>query len=169
MNRCTSFSPPKSRFFQLSILIAIAALSALDAASQKRDDAGRYEKAALKSARPCTVGAAGEVTALVKNGVELSVNEDFDCDGIADAYDNCVGIPNRDQADSDGNGIGNACESATTIRAKATSTNRPPETKTRGRKVKEPTKNRSDKKTKDRKARAADRRSRAGTKTRRHR
>jgi len=63
----------------------------------------------------CSLPADGEVTVLVKNGVELSVTEDFDCDGVADAYDNCVGMPNRDQADSNGNGIGDFCEAATIV------------------------------------------------------
>jgi hypothetical protein len=51
------------------------------------------------------------VTAFVKNGVELGTSDDWDCDGIADAYDNCVGIANASQEDADSNGIGDGCES----------------------------------------------------------
>ncbi len=36
-------------------------------------------------------------------------NEDADDDGIADGCDNCPSVSNADQADSDGDGIGNAC------------------------------------------------------------
>jgi len=35
---------------------------------------------------------------------------DTDLDGVADPADNCVGVPNRDQADLDGDGRGDACE-----------------------------------------------------------
>ena len=35
---------------------------------------------------------------------------DFDSDGITDFPDNCPEVPNPDQTDSDGNGIGDACE-----------------------------------------------------------
>ena len=35
---------------------------------------------------------------------------DGDGDGVPDAEDNCRGVPNPDQADSDGDGLGDACE-----------------------------------------------------------
>ncbi len=35
---------------------------------------------------------------------------DRDTDGLVDAADNCIDVPNPDQADSNGNGIGDACE-----------------------------------------------------------
>ena len=37
---------------------------------------------------------------------------DIDRDGVPDATDNCVGVPNTDQADTDGDGTGDACELA---------------------------------------------------------
>jgi hypothetical protein len=39
--------------------------------------------------------------------------QDADRDGLADQYDNCPDVPNLDQADTDNNGIGNACDEAT--------------------------------------------------------
>ena len=36
---------------------------------------------------------------------------DSDADGVADKSDNCMNTPNADQKDSNGNGIGDACES----------------------------------------------------------
>jgi hypothetical protein len=37
---------------------------------------------------------------------------DADGDGVGDNSDNCVNVPNSDQADSDRNGVGDACEAA---------------------------------------------------------
>lgn len=35
---------------------------------------------------------------------------DTDCDGISNAEDNCPAVRNTDQKDTDGNGIGDACQ-----------------------------------------------------------
>ena len=35
---------------------------------------------------------------------------DFDGDGIINSEDNCVGVSNPDQEDSDGDGIGDVCD-----------------------------------------------------------
>jgi hypothetical protein len=107
-----------------------------------------YQKVSFEPKKSCTVKASGEVTALVKNGVELSVTEDWDCDGVPDAYDNCVGIANPTQTDSDGNGIGDACEAATTVR-----TGLPVKVKTAVRKP-EPSDKRTKKKEPERRSRS---------------
>ena len=42
-------------------------------------------------------------------GTEAGESLDSDLDGIPDELDNCPAVPNPDQADSDGDGIGDAC------------------------------------------------------------
>jgi hypothetical protein len=165
MMSCTNSFTRKISLSQLIFIISVLALPVL---AQTSTGADPYQKIALKSERVCTVGPVGELTALIKNGVELSVNEDFDCDGVPDAYDNCVGMPNRDQADTDGDGIGDVCQAATTIKTGLTAKSRP-DTRAKSRKAKEPPKSRSDKKPKSRKDIAADRRSHQAARSRRKR
>ena len=133
MNHCTNSVPP-SILICLAFLAGIYASAALDTQAQtspKPKDP--FQKISFEEKRLCTVTSSGEVTALVKNGVELSVSEDFDCDGVPDAYDNCVGMPNPTQADKNDDGIGDACEAATevkkTLPAKPKSTEKPKERK----------------------------------------
>ena len=164
----TSFTNSFLRRPSLVHLILIIVVLALPVLAQSRSVPDPFQKIALKTTKTCTAGPVGELTALVKNGVELSVNEDFDCDGVPDAYDNCVGMPNRDQADSNGNGIGDVCEAAVTIKS-GRPTKSAPDTKPKSRKAKEPTKNRASKKAKDRKTRAADKHSRPIGRKRRRR
>ena len=57
---------------------------------------------------------AGSFTSRCANTIAVSncrINtDDFDADGINDDDDNCPFTPNPDQADSNGNGIGDACD-----------------------------------------------------------
>ena len=151
MHHSTNSFPPRTSLVCLTCLTVVFALAALDAHAQTRSDVDPYEKVSLKATRPCAVETSGEVTALVRNGVELSVNEDYDCDGVADAYDNCVGMRNPAQTDSDGNGIGDVCEAAATVKTRV------------------PGNGGSNLKAESRKANAVDRRSRSSAKTRRSR
>jgi thrombospondin type 3 repeat protein len=152
----------------ISLLAFLIAVLALPIVAQTRTDVDPYQKISLKTTRPCTVPASGEVTSLVKNGVELSVTEDFDCDGVPDAYDNCVGMPNRDQADSDGNGIGDVCEAAITIKTGLSAKSRS-NIKPKSPTAPAPVKSSSNTKAKSRKAQLADKRSRPSVRRRRRR
>ncbi len=180
MNRCTNSSPRPRSLARLAFLITVIAFPVVGAYAQTPPGADAYQKAAVITARPCPVESSGEVTYLVKNGVELSVNEDWDCDGLADAYDNCVGMANATQADSDGNGVGDVCEAATIVKAgvpvKSRSnamakTSKKKElamsssnTKAKSRNAKASSKTRSNTKAKSRQAKAGDKRSRSGGK-----
>jgi len=65
------------------------------------------------SARPGASDADGgdaSDVALVDSTEVLDPAVDLDVDTIPDAFDNCVGLFNPDQADDDGDGIGNVCD-----------------------------------------------------------
>jgi hypothetical protein len=49
-----------------------------------------------------------------QDGIADCVDEDQDNDGVPNGVDNCPQVPNPDQADSNGNGIGDACDPNTT-------------------------------------------------------
>ena len=163
MRFCTNSFPHHSSLAHLIFLFVVFAVPAV---AQTSSSADPYQDVALKTAMPCTVGTIGELTSLVRNGVELSVNEDWDCDGIADAYDNCVGMPNPSQSDSNGNRIGDVCEAAVTIKAGVPAKSKS-KIKAESHKATVTAKSRSNAKAKSRKATAADKRSRPSVRRRR--
>lgn len=55
----------------------------------------------------CVTNPEGDGNLDVAN---VNIIPDADCDGVADEVDNCPFVPNSDQADSDGDGIGDACD-----------------------------------------------------------
>jgi hypothetical protein len=58
---------------------------------------------------------SGAAVSAIGNGATLSVRQcpscqDTDADGICDSNDNCLNIDNVDQADADGDSIGDVCD-----------------------------------------------------------
>ena len=47
---------------------------------------------------------------LMTSVARVATGDDLDGDGLRDARDNCLEIPNRDQRDTDGDGYGNLCD-----------------------------------------------------------
>ena len=47
---------------------------------------------------------------LMTSVARVTTGEDLDGDGVPDARDNCLEVPNRDQRDTDGDGYGNLCD-----------------------------------------------------------
>lgn len=47
---------------------------------------------------------------LMTSVARVTTGDDLDGDGVPDARDNCLEVPNRDQRDTDGDGYGNLCD-----------------------------------------------------------
>ena len=143
MGRCIRLFLHKTSRVYLGLASVVLVVGVLGASAQSKSiwqanpsgndkpDADVFQKASFKrdaktaEKTTCTVSLQGAVTALVKNGVELSTSDDWDCDGVPDAYDNCVGIANASQADANSNGIGDGCESEINVSAGRTPTKKP--------------------------------------------
>lgn len=66
-----------------------------------------------------TTGSSTLTTDLESGAITIDpspavTDPDADDDGVFDSDDNCLNVPNTDQADSNGNGYGDACDSAPT-------------------------------------------------------
>lgn len=71
-----------------------------------------YDDVSLKVLKS---GANNTAVASFYTSFELTPPADTDADSIPDAIDNCPGTPNPDQADSDGDGTGDACDLAIAV------------------------------------------------------
>lgn len=80
-----------------------------DPAAASAPDADADGVANCDDACPETAGGAS-VDAAGCSCIQLTPTADADSDGVIDCNDNCVNTANADQADSDADGIGDACE-----------------------------------------------------------
>lgn len=79
---------------------------------------GRYTRGLLSAAGAFIIlglgpaNAQGALPTIVPEDADadIMICDDLDDDGVLDALDNCVGLFNPAQRDSNGNGIGDACE-----------------------------------------------------------
>lgn len=68
----------------------------------------------VKGRADLSAGASAQADNLTQIYKDYVAAHDRDSDGVLDAADNCPDAPNPDQADANGNGIGDACDTATT-------------------------------------------------------
>ena len=68
----------------------------------------------FRAGGPWPTGYDGNVDAFTiginRNDTTFDFEPDADADGIGDGADNCPSTPNNDQTDTDGDGLGNACD-----------------------------------------------------------
>lgn len=96
-----------SLFPLASLLIFSLFTVACNQVGGSTENASGEEMATELAQVPSTEGSY-VVDALKHEGNEGAI-EDIDHDSISDASDNCPTVTNQDQADEDGDGIGNAC------------------------------------------------------------
>ena len=58
----------------------------------------------------CGCGCGSVLVGEFDVGGEYAYPDDIDLDGWEDTFDNCMFVPNIDQGDSDGDGIGDVCD-----------------------------------------------------------
>ena len=165
MGRCIRLFLPQGFRYHFAFVWVVLALATLEAAAQSKatppsknkPEADVFQKASFKretkiaEKTTCTIEPDGAITALVRNGVELSTSDDWDCDGVPDAYDNCVGIANALQTDANSNGIGDGCEAGTRVSAGRISTKKSEDRSRKTEKAKSESRSRkTEKKTRDR-------------------
>lgn len=82
---------------------------------QVADFEGLNQIVKILSDYTCAIATDGATASLSQLAIEAAANPDGDFDSIPDASDNCPTVVNPDQGDSDGDRIGDVCDSETVI------------------------------------------------------
>jgi hypothetical protein len=87
----------------------------IDISDEKKSYSFDFHYTSGFSSLVLSFGLGSDTTSVIFDNIKLKRKViDKDNDGIEDLYDNCVDIPNADQADADQDGTGDACESLPT-------------------------------------------------------
>jgi hypothetical protein len=109
----------KTMFNSTLLALAVALTWATPAAGQRSNNPeclGTRCGAPNTEGGGCGCGCGCSVwVAFTDDGVTLSYTDDTDGDGVADGFDNCPFVSNRDQKDTDGDGRGDKCDNCPTV------------------------------------------------------
>lgn len=103
---CPFYVPTDGLFKTLSVEVIVAAVGEKEPAYAYPWEKEKKKKISLEERQK----AEPSILLSYKHSPSFFITFDYDDDGVLDENDNCLKASNADQADSDGNGVGDACE-----------------------------------------------------------